>query len=74
MSVTPRSLSSRAIATISSGSTMPRLITMPPSLKPLARFSQPKQTSRNSAADGNTVMTASQVCAIIFGEPVSMPP
>jgi hypothetical protein len=66
--------SSRVMAAISSGSEIPRLITMPPSPKPLVRFSQPKQTSRKSALDGRAVMTASQVCAIIFGEPVVMPP
>ena len=31
-------------------------------------------TSRNASADGRTVMITSQPCAIIFGEPLIMPP
>jgi hypothetical protein len=49
-------------------------ISTPPPAKPRATPSQPKATSRTSAADGNTVMITLQACAIIFGEPVMLPP
>ena len=49
-------------------------MTTPPGLNPPASPSQPYSTSRNASADGRTVMMTSQLCAIIFGEPLIMPP
>ncbi len=49
-------------------------MTMPPGLNPPATPSQPYSTSRKASADGRTVMMTSHVCAIIFGDPLIMPP
>ena len=49
-------------------------MTTPPAAKPLAKPSQPYSTSRSASADGSTVMMTSQLCAIILGEPLIMPP
>ena len=70
----PRPASSSASFFVAIGSEQPMSISTPPFAKPRARPSQPKATSRTSAADGSTVMIASQACAIILGEPVIIPP
>jgi hypothetical protein len=49
-------------------------MTTPPGLNPPTSPSQPYSTSRSASADGRTVMMMSQPCAIIFGEPLIMPP